>query len=261
MKPVPDKIAASCKRIVTRTMSCASLILIAGIALTMYFQAGLQHRAQSTQPQDWDMLRDKMVSEQIQKRGVQDAEVLDALKQVERHRFIPNANREHAYEDRALGIGKNQTISQPYIVGLMSELLQSKGGDKVLEIGTGSGYQAAVLASMGREVYTIEIVEELARHAQTTLQELGYENIHTRLGDGYLGWPEAAPFDGIIVTAAPGEIPQPLIDQLKVGGRMVIPVGDHPDDQKLQVLVKTETGTEIIDNISVRFVPMTGLAE
>lgn len=208
----------------------------------------------------WAALRDEMVATQIAARGVRDANVLRALRTVPRHMFVPADVRAEAYADHPLPIGEGQTISQPYIVGLMTELLEVKPGDKVLEVGTGSGYQAAVLATIGCDVYTIEIREPLAREAEKRLESLGIKNVHVRTGDGYAGWPEAAPFAGIIVTAAPERIPQPLLDQLKVGGHMVIPVGAFY--QQLKVI--TRAGAADFperDVIPVRFVPMTGEAE
>ena len=166
-----------------------------------------------------------MVRDQIEARGIRDARVLEAMRQVPRHLFVPETLRSQAYEDYPLPIGHDQTISQPYIVAYMSETLAVGPGRRVLEIGTGSGYQAAVLAEMGVEVYTVEIVEPLARTAARTLASLGYSTVHTRVGDGYGGWPEHAPFDAVIVTAAPDHVPKPLIEQLAVGGRLVIPVG------------------------------------
>lgn len=202
--------------------------------------------------------RHAMVRTQIEARGVRDVAVLDAMRAVPRHRFVPERMIPMAYRDHPLPIGEGQTISQPYIVALMTELLEVRPGDKVLEVGTGSGYQAAVLAAMGVEVYTIEIIEPLGRRAERLLGELGTKGVQVRIGDGYRGWPEAAPFQGIIVTAAPDHIPQPLIDQLAPGGRMVIPVGT--DQQILTVLNRTEEGVVRESNIPVRFVPMTGEA-
>lgn len=203
--------------------------------------------------------REEMVSQQIEARGIANKLVLKAMRNVQRHKFVPEDMRRYAYEDRPLPIGEDQTISQPYIVALMTELLGFRGGEKVLEIGTGSGYQAAVLAEVVAEVYTIEIVESLARTAEKRLAGLGYRNIAVRFGDGYKGWEEHAPFDGVIVTCAPDHIPQPLVDQLRLGGRMVIPVGDRY--QELVLLVKTADGMEKKSVIPVRFVPMTGEAQ
>lgn len=200
-----------------------------------------------------------MVAEQIVRRGIRQPEVVRAMGEVPRHSFVPVGLQDQAYVDGPLAIGSGQTISQPYIVALMTELLELDKADKVLEIGTGSGYQAAVLSRLVREVYTVEIREELARNAQRTLADLGYENIHLRVADGYQGWPEEAPFDGIMVTAAPGRVPQPLIDQLREGGRLVIPVGDFFQD--LLVLTKTPDGIERREIIPVRFVPMIGEVE
>jgi protein-L-isoaspartate(D-aspartate) O-methyltransferase len=209
--------------------------------------------------QRWEKLRDDMVRTQIAARGVRDERVLHAMRTVPRHLFVPEDVRSQAYEDHPLPIGEGQTISQPYIVGLMSELLEVKPGDRVLEIGTGSGYQAAVLASMGCEVYTIEIRPQLADTARERLAALGVQGVHVRAGDGYGGWPQAAPFAGIVVTAAPERTPQPLLDQLTVGGHMVIPVGSFY--QQLKVYTRTKDGFTERDVIPVRFVPMTGEAE
>ena len=201
----------------------------------------------------------RMVADQIAGRDVSDPRVLDAMRSVPRHEFVPPAERAHAYEDRPLPIGFGQTISQPYIVALMTECLKLRGGEKVLEVGTGSGYQAAVLARLAREVYTIEIVPELAKRAADDLARLGFANATVRAGDGYRGWPEHAPFDAIIVTAAPGHVPQPLVDQLAVGGRMVLPVGDFY--QELVLVTRDEKGVHQEHLLGVRFVPMTGEAQ
>lgn len=201
-------------------------------------------------------LRDRMVTEQIEARDVADSRVLAAMRKVPRHRFVPEQLRPEAYDDHPLPIGAGQTISQPYIVAIMSELMQLRGGERVLEVGTGSGYQAAVLAELAQEVYSIEILAPLARRAAAALRELGYAGVAVRAGDGYLGWPEAAPFDAIIVTAAPDHIPQPLVDQLKIGGRLVIPVGAYY--QELLQCVKTPQGLPCKSIIPVRFVPLTG---
>jgi protein-L-isoaspartate(D-aspartate) O-methyltransferase len=200
--------------------------------------------------------RQRMVDEQIAARGIADPAVLRAMRRVPRHRFVPEALRGRAYEDRPLPIGLEQTISQPAIVAFMTEAARVSKEEKVLEIGTGSGYQAAVLAELAREVYTIEIIPELAEGARRVLAELGYANVFTRAGNGYLGWPEQAPFDAIVVTAAPDEIPQALIDQLAVGGRMVIPVGTT--NQEIVIVERTSKGVTKRRTIPVRFVPMTG---
>ena len=191
---------------------------------------------------------------------MRDARVLEAMRKVPRHRFMPESQRAHAYDDRPLPIAHGQTISQPYIVALMSELADVKPGDTVLEVGTGSGYQAAVLAEMGVKVFSIEIIEPLAKQATATLSELGYGNkVEVRHGDGYAGWPGRAPFDAVIVTAAPPKIPKPLKQQLKVGGRLVIPVGKHY--QSLIRVTRTKDGFREESVIPVRFVPMTGKAQ
>lgn len=184
--------------------------------------------------------------------------VLDAIRSIPRHEFVPDMYRRNAYENRPLPIGAGQTISQPYIVALMTELAAVNADSVVLEIGTGSGYQAAVLAEIARHVYTIEIVERLGLQAEATLEQIGYENISVRIGDGYRGWPEQAPFDAILVTAAPEQIPQPLIDQLRPGGRLVVPVGPQHAAQSLRVIEKNTLGeiTET-DVLPVRFVPFT----
>jgi protein-L-isoaspartate(D-aspartate) O-methyltransferase len=203
--------------------------------------------------------RTLMVEEQIEARGIRDARILEAMRTVPRHRFVPDALSDQAYGDYPLPIGWEQTISQPYIVALMCDLIGAQGGERILEIGTGSGYHAAVLSRLVREVYTIEIVEPLGRRADETLRSLGYDNVHVRLGDGYRGWPEAAPFDAIVLTAAPAEVPQPLLDQLKVGGRMILPLGRHTQD--LVVITRTGEGFERRSVAAVRFVPMTGEAQ
>jgi protein-L-isoaspartate(D-aspartate) O-methyltransferase len=200
--------------------------------------------------------RRRMVEEQIRARGVQDRRVLDAMRKVPRDRFVPPDVAHLAYADHPLPIGFEQTISQPYIVGYMSEAAEVTPQKKVLEIGTGSGYQAAILGELAREVYTIEIIPELAERAKKTLAELGYRNVHVRAGNGYLGWPEQAPFDAVVVTAAPDEVPQALIDQLAVGGKMVIPVGTG--EQEMRVITKTPAGVVQQRTMPVRFVPMTG---
>ncbi|RLB46956.1 MAG: protein-L-isoaspartate O-methyltransferase [Deltaproteobacteria bacterium] len=197
-----------------------------------------------------------MVTTQLAGRDIVDERVLDAMGAVPRHRFVPESERSAAYEDHPLPIGLGQTISQPYIVAIMSQLAEVEPPCKVLEVGTGSGYQAAVLAEMGCEVWSIEIVEELAARAAVTLDRLGYGRIHTRAGDGYRGWPDQAPFDAVLITAAPPRIPEPLLSQLRVGGRLVAPVGDW--HQELVVITRTPTGFERRNAFPVRFVPMTG---
>ena len=200
--------------------------------------------------------RAHMVRDQIVTRGVSDPRVLLAMTRVPRHAFVPAVARAQAYEDGPLPIGYGQTISQPYIVAFMTEVLHPQPTDRVLEIGTGSGYQAAVLSRLVAEVFSIEIVEPLAQRAEADLQRLGYRNVKVRSGDGYLGWPEAAPFDAIIVTCAPDHVPQTLVDQLKVGGRMIIPVGSQWEAQELYLLRKGPTGLAKQAVLPVRFVPM-----
>ncbi|MBL7072035.1 MAG: protein-L-isoaspartate(D-aspartate) O-methyltransferase [Candidatus Omnitrophica bacterium] len=198
--------------------------------------------------------RENMVKTQIEARGIKDKRLLTALREVERHKFVPDEMKPFAYNDYPLPIGEGQTISQPYIVALMTELLKLKGSESVLEIGTGSGYQAAILAELCASVYSVEILESLALRSKTLLRELGYQNIEVKYGDGYLGWEEHAPFDAIIVTCAPPQIPQSLIEQLKDGGRMIIPVGEA--FQKLELIEKDAEKTITKDIIPVRFVPM-----
>jgi len=197
-----------------------------------------------------------MVESQIEARGIKAPAVLAAMRKVPRHRFVRPAAVNLAYGDHPLKIGAEQTISQPYIVAYMTEAADIGPGDKVLEIGTGSGYQAAILGEIAREVYTIEIIPELAEGARTILAELGYKNVDVKTGNGYLGWPEHAPFDAIVVTAAPEEVPQALVDQLAPGGTMVIPVGTASQD--MMIIQRTERGVIERRTIPVRFVPMTG---
>ena len=205
---------------------------------------------------DFEQARRVMVEEQIASRGILDARVLEAMSEVPRHEFVPGEYRAAAYRDTPLPIGLEQTISQPYIVALMTELVQTEPDDHLLEIGTGSGYQAAVAASLVAEVYSIEIIPELARSAAERLERLGISNVSVREGDGYVGWPEHGPFDGILVTAGAEVIPQPLIDQLKPGARMVIPVGSAFAVQILKVIEKLPGGrVEVQDIAPVRFVP------
>src|SRR5437016_9853795 len=208
---------------------------------------------------DFAAERQRMVTEQLNARGISDERVLNAMNKVPREEFVPPDSRARSYEDGPLPIGYGQTISQPYIVAFMTEQLQPKPSDRVLEIGTGSGYQAAILAELVSEVYSIEIVEPLAKSAEATLARLGYTNIHIKAGDGYKGWPEEAPFDAIIVTCAPDKVPQPLVDQLKDGGRMVIPVGER-FAQELYLLEKKNGQLKESVTLPVRFVPMAGEA-
>lgn len=204
----------------------------------------------------------RMVERQIAQRGVRDPAVLEAMRQVPRHWFVPQRMQPYAYADRPLSIGHSQTISQPYIVAFMTEALKLDGDAKVLEVGTGSGYQAAVLARITPQVYTIEIVEPLARQAMQTFKRHGFDTIVTKIGDGYAGWPKHAPFDAIIVTCAPGHVPPELVKQLKPGGRLCIPVGSQWAGQSLQRITKHPDGTTTTENLlPVSFVPMTGQAQ
>lgn len=233
------------------------LFVIIGLSVLIIFFVILPLREKSEE----SIYRGKaeaMVAEQIQGRGVKDEKVLQAMGKVPRHRFVPENLIPHAYEDNPLPIGFGQTISQPYIVALMTELLNPEGSDRVLEVGTGSAYQAAVLSEIVDEVYTIEIFEELGTSAKERLEDLGYDNVKVKIADGYYGWPEYAPFDAIIVTCAASHIPPPLIQQLKEGGKMCIPVGSVFWAQNL-MLVEKKNGKIISRNIlPVRFVPMLG---
>ena len=211
----------------------------------------------SRQQINFGRARRQMVEEQIEARGVTDPGVLEAMRLVPRHEYVPAEYRAVAYSDTPLPIGLNQTISQPYIVALMTELLQTEPDDRLLEIGTGSGYQAAVAAELVSEVYSIEIIPELARSAAERLDRLGVSNVFVRAGDGYLGWPEQGPFDGILVTAGAEHIPEPLVEQLKPGARMIIPVGESSSFQILKVIETLPGGeVEIRDVTPVRFVPL-----
>ena len=234
-----------------------SIIVIGFISPACQGQVGSEQ-----QQQRYTQQRQQMVTWQIARRGIKDQRVLKAMSKVPRHEFVPMSMQAHAYQDGALPIGAGQTISQPYIVAFMTEALHLQGKEKVLEIGTGSGYQAAVLAETVAQVYSIEIVVSLARRAQATLRKLGYSNVKVKAGDGYQGWPQYAPFDAIIVTCAPDHIPQPLQRQLRIGGRMIIPVGDRYSGQHLVLLQKVAKNKLIRRKVlPVIFVPMTGEAE
>lgn len=213
----------------------------------------------SPQGPDRQTERNWMVEEQLVGRGIKDPQVLKAMRKVPRHEFVPESDAGEAYDDHPLPIGFGQTISQPFIVAFMTEAAELAGKEKVLEIGTGSGYQAAILAEIVPQVFTIEIVEPLAREAEKILKAQGYTNVTVRAGDGYQGWPDEAPFDVILVTAAPDHVPQPLLDQLKVGGRLILPTGRWL--QELVLIRRTETGFERTSLLPVAFVPMTGEAE
>ncbi|PYJ41790.1 MAG: protein-L-isoaspartate(D-aspartate) O-methyltransferase [Verrucomicrobia bacterium] len=225
--------------------------------LALLAGAGCDHA--STSVDDFAAQRERMVKEQIAMRGVTEEKVLAAMRKVPREEFVPEEFRAASYDDRPLPIGYDQTISQPFIVAFMTDALRPQAGDRVLEIGTGSGYQAAILAELVAEVYSIEIIEPLAKTAEATLQRLAYKNVHVKAGDGYKGWPEHAPFDCIIVTCAPDHVPKPLVEQLREGGRMIVPVGPL-GNQDLYLLEK-ENGELRQRAVSpVRFVPMTGEA-
>jgi protein-L-isoaspartate(D-aspartate) O-methyltransferase len=209
---------------------------------------------------DFGTERELMVRQQILARGVTDPRILTAMRKVPREAFVPERVRERSYRDEPLPIGYDQTISQPFIVAYMTEKLRLRRGDRVLEIGTGSGYQAAILAELVAQVYTIEIVAPLGKTAEATLRRLGYKNVQVKVGDGFQGWPEHAPFDAVIVTCAPEKVPQPLLEQTKEGGRIVIPVGQS-NEQALYLLEKKEGRLQQQAILPVRFVPMTGEAE
>ena len=239
----------------------AALFLAACVAATTELSTGLWPHAIGGQagPQEkYQQLRAEMVRDQIAGRGVRNERVLEVMRDLPRHLFVSPSRQAEAYADKPLPIGDDQTISQPYIVALMTELLRPEADDVILEIGTGSGYQAAVLARLARQVYTIEIIPRLAQEAEQRLADMGFSNVRVKAGDGYLGWPEQAPFDGIMVTAAPPEIPPALLAQLKRGGRMVLPVGESDRTQQLLVLEKSKTSDEVVGRnvIPVRFVPM-----
>jgi len=229
--------------------SAAQSLLLAAIVAT-----GCGQRAPPAS--EFAAQRQFMVQHQLIPRGINDQRVVAAMTKVPREEFVPPESRAASYEDGPLPIGYSQTISQPYIVAFMTEQLRLKPSDRVLEVGTGSGYQAAILADLVSEVYSIEIVEPLAKKAEATLQRLGYKSVHLKTGDGYKGWPEAAPFDAIIVTCAPDKVPQALVDQLKDDGRMVIPVGDR-FAQQLYLLEKKNGQLKQSATLPVRFVPMT----
>jgi protein-L-isoaspartate(D-aspartate) O-methyltransferase len=226
------------------------------IAIASLFPACWETKADT--PADYEARRLNMAIQDIKERGISDPAVLKAMETVPRHLFVEPSDLPHAYSDTALSIKENQTISQPFVVALMTEAAQLAPNHKVLEVGTGSGYQSAVLSEIVAEVYTIEIIESLAENATKRFEELGYNNIHSKWGDGYVGWPEASPFDAIIITAAAPKIPRPLIRQLKNGGRIVLPLGASPKSQKLIVLTKNGDALERTNIGSVVFVPMTG---
>ena len=218
-----------------------------------------QSKTPSSDGNQFAALRERMVRDQLRTRDIDNPHVLAAMLKVPRHEFVPKEFLQSAYDDNALPLDLGQTISQPYIVAYMTQALELRGTERVLEVGTGSGYQAAILAEITSEVYTIEILPQLQARARSILGTLGYQNIHFRVGDGYLGWPEHAPFDRIIVTAAPEEVPQPLLDQLSDGGRLIIPIGSLSQD--LVIFEKEKSKIKRRSTIPVRFVPMTGKAQ
>jgi protein-L-isoaspartate(D-aspartate) O-methyltransferase len=230
----------------------SQFLILAGLAATACGQ-------RPTPAFDFAAERQRMVQQQLMPRGINDERVLAAMTKVPREEFVPPESRAASYEDGPLPIGNDQTISQPYIVAFMTEQLRLSPTHRVLEIGTGSGYQAAILAELAGEVYTIEIVAPLAQSAEAALKRLGYKNVHVKVGDGYKGWPENAPFDAIIVTCAPDKVPQLLTDQLKESGRMIIPVGDR-FAQQLYLLEKKNGQLKESVTLPVRFVPMAGEA-
>ena len=241
-------------------MKFTGCILNTAIISLCILLAAVCARPKNTEPEPWDVrLRTDMVRSQIIARGITDTMVIEAMTTVPRHEFVPQEYQHMAYRDHPLPIGEGQTISQPYIVALMTDKIDLTSHDRVLEIGTGSGYQAAVLAMLCQEVYSIEIVPVLAERAAALLKDRGYDNVQVRCGDGFLGWPEAAPFDAIIITCAPKTVPQPLIDQLAEGGRLIVPLGD--DFQMLTLFTKTGGEFYRDELIPVRFVPMKGKIE
>jgi protein-L-isoaspartate(D-aspartate) O-methyltransferase len=227
------------------------------LMLAILFSAAACDVKKEAQAADAQQAREKMVNEQLAARDIKDPSVLRAMRELPRHEFVPEALRAEAYHDRPLSIGHGQTISQPYIVAFMTEHLHLQPGDRVLEIGTGSGYQAAVLSRLAAEVFSIEIIAPLAQRAAGVLERLGIKNVRVKADDGYAGWPEHAPFDAIIVTCAPEAVPAPLVAQLKDGGRMIIPVGDTRGVQELYLLRKVNGNVERTAVLPVRFVPMT----
>ena len=233
----------------TRHLWISSMMVIAGL------EVGVSGNGLQRGTRDWDAERQRMVDEQLRSRDIRNPRVLRAMLSVPRHLFVPEPQRAYAYSDSPLPIGLDQTISQPYIVAFMTQALDPAPEHRVLEVGTGSGYQAAVLGVLAKEVYTIEILPPLADRARETLSALRYRNVQVRTGNGYLGWPEHAPYDRIMVTAAPDQVPAALVQQLKVGGLMAIPIGTV--SQELRILRRTASGTETLSTLPVRFVPMT----
>jgi len=230
------------------------ILLIVFLLITVDLAKNMEGKGVLNSNSNYEQARRNMVEYQIKARGIKDKRVLSAMLKVPRHLFVPEEMRDLAYRDEPLPIGYSQTISQPYIVAYMTEALKLRPEDKVLEIGTGSGYQTAILAELVREVYTIEIIPELSQRAEETLKNLGYTNIEFLIGDGSKGWPEKAPFDAILVSAAPAEVPPALVDQLQINGRLILPVGT--DSQELVLIKKTKKGLEKTSLIGVRFVPL-----
>ena len=233
-------------------------VMLLGIAVVAVSISALRFKGATggDEPRDRQAERARMVQHQLRGRGIHDERVLAAMAKVPRHRFVPADAEDAAYEDGPLPIGHGQTISQPYIVAFMTEALSVGPADDVLEIGTGSGYQAAILAELAHAVYSIELVPALAERARRTLATEGYRNVHVRAGDGYLGWPDRAPFAKIIVTAAPESVPAALVNQLAVGGTLIVPVGPQMGAQELRILTKTTEGVTTDRSLAVRFVPM-----
>ncbi len=248
--------------LIRRALPCCSLLCFSLLFFPLILACKADHSPDAIAQKPTDAAKERqgerrrMVEEQILARGIESGRVLQAMRNVPRHRFLPAHLAHLAYRDRPLPIGHDQTISQPFIVAYMTDAAGISPKEKVLEIGTGSGYQAAILGELAKDVYTIEIIAELGERAHSTLAEMGYQNVHVRIGNGYEGWAEHAPYDVIIVTAAPEEVPQALIDQLAVDGRMVIPVGAR--NQEMMVIRKTRQGIVKRKTIPVRFVPMTG---
>lgn len=236
------------------------LVFVGGMGVSVLIGCGREGGRMDMAGDEFAQMRQRMVQRQMEGRDIRDAAVLEVMRKVPRHLFVPSPLREYAYNDQPLPIGEGQTISQPYIVAYMTQALELKPNDRVLEIGTGSGYQAAVLAELVAEVYSIEIVPELGERSAALLKELGYDNVRVRVGDGYFGWPEKAPFDAVMVTAAPDHIPPRLVEQLVEGGRMVLPVGD---EQQALLRLRKKPGGEVERErlLPVRFVPMTGEAQ
>ncbi len=230
------------------------ILLIVFLLITVDLAKNMEGKGVLNSNSNYEQARRNMVEYQIKARGIKDKRVLSAMLKVPRHLFVPEEMKDLAYRDEPLPIGYSQTISQPYIVAYMTEALKLRPEDKVLEIGTGSGYQTAILAELVREVYTIEIIPELSQRAEETLKSLGYTNIEFLIGDGSRGWPEKAPFDAILVSAAPAEVPPALVDQLQINGRLILPVGT--DSQELVLIKKTKKGLEKTSLIGVRFVPL-----